>query len=182
MSRFSPNPIELGAANPAVRLTTDTVELSAEFIDRLRGICEVATDEATRISESRDWWFLAMNWAVNGQVPQIAGAIARPADATQVAAVVAACNESGIPVTAAAGHSSTLDMEKGEAEGCYIIQRGSVDSALQRTRACGGWCKHFDSSSAVARDVLQNVAGRRANDTRLHGQGETSCDDGPTCE
>ena len=54
---------------------------------------------------SRDWWPLAMAWATEGQVAGLAAAVARPADADQVAAVLALCHEARVPVTAAGGRS-----------------------------------------------------------------------------
>ena len=42
---------------------------------------------------SRDWWPLAMHWALAGQVPQRAAVVARPADTSQVSQVLALCDE-----------------------------------------------------------------------------------------
>ena len=61
----------------------------------LRDVCDEVIDDPAVIGEaSRDWWPLAMTWALQGQVR---GARPRwspgPSDADQVAAVLAVCNE-----------------------------------------------------------------------------------------
>jgi alkyldihydroxyacetonephosphate synthase len=66
---------------------------------------EVVTDDATRAEAGRDWWPLAIGWAVEGTVPQRPAVVVRPHTTAQVAAVLAACNEGIIPVTPIAGRS-----------------------------------------------------------------------------
>ena len=63
------------------------------------------TDDDARAEAGRDWWPLAIGWAAEGGVPQRPAAVVRPASTEQVAAVLAACNEARVPVTAAAGRS-----------------------------------------------------------------------------
>jgi len=101
-------PIELaggpGAASP--RFAGARVEAPDDVVDRLRRACAsvtVAADE--RAEASRDWWPLAMAWATQGEVAGLASAVARPGTADEVAAVLAICNEAGVPVTAAGGRS-----------------------------------------------------------------------------
>ncbi len=61
-------------------------------------------DEA-RTEAGRDWWPLAIRWATRGAVPARPSVVARPGDTAQVAAVLAACHEARVPVTAMAGRS-----------------------------------------------------------------------------
>ena len=76
------------------------------FVERLRGICrEVTVDEAERSEAGRDWWPLAMIWARAGETPARAGVIARPSSTEEVAAVLRAANDAGVPVTPMAGRS-----------------------------------------------------------------------------
>ena len=97
-------PIALeGAARPrldAVRVTVDDAVLT-----RLGTVCPVEVDPAVCAEASRDWWPLAMHWALDGEVPGVAAVIARPADAAQVGDVLAVCNAAHVPVTAAGGRS-----------------------------------------------------------------------------
>ncbi|HEU5302385.1 MAG TPA: FAD-binding oxidoreductase [Acidimicrobiia bacterium] len=87
-------------------LGTDAVAVDDALFDRLRAACaDVRIDTRARTEASRDWWPLAMIWALDGQVPAVAAAVAAPTDATQVAAVLRICNEAHVPVTAAAGRS-----------------------------------------------------------------------------
>jgi alkyldihydroxyacetonephosphate synthase len=82
------------------------VEVGDALLARLREICEeVDTDPYSRADEGRDWWPLSMTWALSGQVPAMAAAIARPASTKQVAAVLRCCAEEGVPVTPTAGRS-----------------------------------------------------------------------------
>ncbi|MEY2463294.1 MAG: alkyldihydroxyacetonephosphate synthase [Acidimicrobiaceae bacterium] len=101
-------PIELagGAAAVRSRLGATRVDVPDAVIERLRGVCSTVTTEPATLAEaSRDWWPLAMTWALDGQVASLASVVATPTDAGEVAAVLAACNDARIPVTAAAGRS-----------------------------------------------------------------------------
>ncbi len=76
------------------------------FLTRLGGVCaEVSVDEGERTEAGRDWWPLAMMWAKNGETPARPTVIARPSSADEVAAVLQAANEAGVPVTPMAGRS-----------------------------------------------------------------------------
>ena len=82
------------------------VGLDDALLARLRSICaDVVTDAGATAEASRDWWPLAMIWATEGQVPNRAAAVARPTSVAEVSAVVALCNETGVPLTAAGGRS-----------------------------------------------------------------------------
>jgi alkyldihydroxyacetonephosphate synthase len=101
-------PIELhgGAAAVASRLATERVDVSDDVVRRLGDVCTTVTTDAATLAEcSRDWWPLAMTWALDGQVPSLASVVARPADADEVAAVVRVAADAGMPVTAAGGRS-----------------------------------------------------------------------------
>jgi alkyldihydroxyacetonephosphate synthase len=89
----------------ASRLDTTPVPLDDELLTRLASSCPTSTDLEARAEVSRDWWPLAMHWALAGQVPQVAAAVCSPTTTEQVAAVVGACNAAGVPVTAAGGRS-----------------------------------------------------------------------------
>ena len=95
-----------GAAAATAHPNAPAVAVPDAVLERLRAACaEVTVDAATRAESSRDWWPLAMTWALEGQVPGLAAAVARPATPAEVGAVLAVANEAGIPVTAAAGRS-----------------------------------------------------------------------------
>jgi alkyldihydroxyacetonephosphate synthase len=101
-------PIELagGADRVAARGRARHVEVGEAVLERLQGACATVTTEAAARGEaSRDWWPLAMTWALDGQVGGLASVVASPASAAEVAAILAICNEEGVPVTPAAGRS-----------------------------------------------------------------------------
>ena len=101
-----PIPIAGGAGDATPRLAANRIDVPKGVIERLRNACaEVTTDPEALAESSRDWWPLAMAWATEGQLAGLAGAVARPTDADQVAAVLTVCNEAEVPVTAAGGRS-----------------------------------------------------------------------------
>ena len=104
-------PIEIagGASAATARFDAPVVALDDAFLTALGEACaDVRVDAAERAEASRDWWPLAMVWATEGYVGQVAGAVARPTTTAEVAAVLACCHEHAIPVTPAAGRSSVV--------------------------------------------------------------------------
>lgn len=101
-------PIAFGgdASSVTAKLDAQFVPVPGALLERLRDVCaEVAVDDQLIAEASRDWWPLAMIWALDAQVAGRAAAVARPATAGEVADVLRACNDAGVPVTAAAGRS-----------------------------------------------------------------------------
>lgn len=104
-------PIDIagGAAEATGRLTAPVVLLDDGFLAQLGEACaDVRLDPGERAEASRDWWPLAMVWATQGQVGQVAGAVARPTSTDEVSAVMRVCNDARIPVTPAGGRSSVV--------------------------------------------------------------------------
>jgi alkyldihydroxyacetonephosphate synthase len=97
------SPIELTGTGQ--RLASDVTPLPQSLLDGLTSICATTTDIALVAEASRDWWPLALHWSLAGMVPCLAAAVVRPTTTSQVAAILAACNEAQIPVTAAGGRS-----------------------------------------------------------------------------
>lgn len=101
-------PIEL--TGTAGRIAGDPTPLPDDLLALLDalaadGRCTVTTDLEATAEASRDWWPLALHWALAGRVPRRGAAVVRPTSTDAVASVVAACNEVGVPVTAAGGRS-----------------------------------------------------------------------------
>ncbi len=94
-----------GAAGVTDHLGATRVDVPDALVERLAAVCPVDADPAALGEAGRDWWPLAMTWALEGQVGGRAGLVARPTDAAQVADVLRLCNEARVPVTAAAGRS-----------------------------------------------------------------------------
>ena len=95
-----------GAGEVTARLATPPVPVSEAVIERRGSVCAAVTvDPAARAEAGRDWWPVALSWALAGSAPAIPAVIARPSSAAEVAAVLAVCNEARVPVTAAAGRS-----------------------------------------------------------------------------
>lgn len=93
----------------APRTALPPVPVDHVLLDRLRSVCpEVTVEHRDRAEASRDWWPLAMTWALDNEVPALAAAVARPTSPDQVAEVVALCHESRVPVTPAAGRSGVV--------------------------------------------------------------------------
>ena len=101
------SPIEL-VAPCTPRLSSRAVAVSADVADRLAAIAPTLTttaDSEAIAEASRDWWPLAMRWALDGFVPQSAAVLCRPTTTEQVSAILAICHAERIPVTAAGGRS-----------------------------------------------------------------------------
>ncbi len=102
------SPIDIDTPAPAIRyrFADRWVELDDGLLARLRAVCrQVDTDDASRLDAGRDWWPLSILWATAGTAPTRPAVVVRPADAAEVAAVLALCNEAGVPVTPVAGRS-----------------------------------------------------------------------------
>jgi len=95
-------PIELAGFESRWRAAVD---VPAELVAELRSVAPVIDDVAEVAEASRDWWPLAMHWALVGQVPSRAAVLVRPEDAGQVAEVLRRCTAHGLPVTPAGGRS-----------------------------------------------------------------------------
>ncbi len=94
------------AAGVLGRLDRGRIEVSDQLRERLAETgAEVSVAPAEISEASRDWWPLAMIWALDDQVTTRASAIVRPHSTGEVAAVLRLCNEARVPVTAAAGRS-----------------------------------------------------------------------------
>src|SRR6188508_2741877 len=106
-NRGAPTPPIAFAGDPADvggRLGGPRVEIDDALRERLRATGADVSADASEISEaSRDWWPLAMVWALDNQVTSRASVIVRPHSADEVADVLRVCNDARVPATAAAG-------------------------------------------------------------------------------
>src|SRR5271154_2263837 len=99
-------PIDADGARVTDRLGARIVDVPPELLDRLMSTgAEVLLHDEARAEAGRDWWPIAIGWAAEGAVPQRPAGVVRPSSTEEVAAVLAACNEASVPVTAAAGRS-----------------------------------------------------------------------------
>lgn len=96
-------PIELAGTDD--RLAGDPVSLPAGFADQVAAVCPTDDDPWVTAEASRDWWPIAMHWALAGQVPRRAAVVARPTSADDVAELLMLCDGARVPVTPAAGRS-----------------------------------------------------------------------------
>jgi alkyldihydroxyacetonephosphate synthase len=79
--------------------------VSDDLIARIGERCAIVTTPDEVAESSRDWWPLALHWSLQGEVPQLASLVARPADVEQVAHVLRSCQEARVPVTVSGGRS-----------------------------------------------------------------------------
>jgi alkyldihydroxyacetonephosphate synthase len=104
--RPAPIAVVTTAGPVRVRFAGTAVAVDEPWLTRLRDVCDrVDVDEESRWQAGRDWWPLSARWAMGGEVPARAAAVARPATVAEVAGVLAVCSEGRIPVTAAGGRS-----------------------------------------------------------------------------
>ncbi len=101
-----PISIEADPSSVTSHLSATRVEISPSHLEALIATgAEVTTADGELVEASRDWWPLAMIWALDGEVAALACVVVRPSDAHQVAAVLKVCNDARLPVTPAAGRS-----------------------------------------------------------------------------
>jgi alkyldihydroxyacetonephosphate synthase len=140
-------PIDAAGARVEDRLGATVAEVPAPLLAQLAATgATVLDDDTARAEAGRDWWPLAIGWAAEGGVPQRPAAVVRPGSTEQVAAVLAACNEAGVPATAAAGRSGVC--------GGSIPVHGGI--ALDLTALAG--LEAVDETSLVA-DVRAGTFG-----------------------
>ncbi len=81
------------------------VEVPEEAIEALRAVCETIDEGPVLAESSRDWWPLALHWALAGEVPNVADVVVRPTTTAEVVGVVQVCNNGRLPLTVAGGRS-----------------------------------------------------------------------------
>lgn len=96
-------PIELAGTRD--HFGGEPVALDARLVAALEAVAVVDTTVQGTADASRDWWPIAMHWALAGEVPRRAGAVARPASTAQVSAIAKLCNDAAVPLTVAGGRS-----------------------------------------------------------------------------
>ena len=82
-------PIAFAAGEVRDHLATVRVEVDDALRARLTATGARLADEPTIISEaSRDWWPLAMTWALDNQVAGLAGVVVRPSSVDEVSPIL----------------------------------------------------------------------------------------------
>ncbi len=148
-------PIEL--LGDSSRLTGVPASVTSATIEHLSSICPTLVPDAaaggtadagsTPVGEaSRDWWPLALHWALAGQVPRRAAVVVRPTTTDEVVRVVRVCNDARVPLTVAGGRSGVC--------GAAVPVFGGV--VLDTTALVG--VVHVDAISGVV-EVLPGTFG-----------------------
>ena len=99
-------PIELNGS--AAHLEGTQTSVSGSIAEALAAICPVTveSDSPQEVAElSRDWWPLALHWALHGKVGSLAAVVAHPRSTQEISELLAICHREAIPVTAAGGRS-----------------------------------------------------------------------------
>jgi len=109
-NRGAPTPpiaIENGGAGDArARFASVAVSVADSVLRSLEGACTtMTTDLAATAEAGRDWWPLAMHWALAGETPARAAALCTPGTTEEVAEIMRICNDARVPVTPVAGRS-----------------------------------------------------------------------------
>ena len=101
------SPIEFSNSidNVTDRIDTVATQLPTDFLSSLEKICPSSTSTTDLVEHARDWWPLAMHWALSGMTTRRPGAVCRPTSTNQVSEVVALCAKNSVPVTVSGGRS-----------------------------------------------------------------------------
>ena len=89
----------------AARGTASRRSSIEELTNDLSAICPTSTAATALAEHSRDWWPLAMRWALQSQVPRLAAVVTSPRSTVEVRRVVQTCAAHDVPLTVAAGRS-----------------------------------------------------------------------------
>ena len=104
-------PIEFGDGEVRSRWTTagstarDTATNVAALLRDLAAVCPTSTQPIDLAEHARDWWPLAMRWALQSQVPQLPLVVASPRNTDEVQRAMGICAAHDVPVTVTAGRS-----------------------------------------------------------------------------
>lgn len=155
-------PIAIEREGPVTaRLGAKSVDVPDALVAALEATgAEVVSDATIRADASRDWWPLAMGWALDGQVANLAALVVRPSEAGQVAEVLRRCNDARVPVTAAGGRSGVC--------GASVPVHGGV--VLDTTRLDG--IVSVDATSGLL-DVHAGMFGNELESALRHEHGVT---------
>ena len=152
--------LEGGDYRPTRHELAPQADAPSGFVDRLSSACTMVDDLPALAESGRDWWPLAMQWALKGRVPGLPIAVAKPASASEVADVLRLCNESRVPVTAAGGRSGVC--------GASVPVHGGVVLDLTSMHGIVG----VDDESLTV-DVLPGTFGDTFEDTLRADHGLT---------
>ena len=102
-------------ATPPIAFSTDAntvtshfshqVEVPPHVIDAISQICPTSVSAADRAEAGRDWWPLAMTWALAGETASKPSAVCRPRTTQEVSSILSLCNKENIPCTPTGGRS-----------------------------------------------------------------------------
>jgi alkyldihydroxyacetonephosphate synthase len=99
-------PIDGEPAQITDRFTRTAIAVTDELAARLAATgASVSDADGDRAEAGRDWWPLAIGWAIEGQVPSRPALVVRPTSTEQISAVMVICHGAGVPVTPVAGRS-----------------------------------------------------------------------------
>lgn len=126
--RRPPIEVAVPAAQAGERFAGNRVKADRRLLDVLGQVCDqVETSPEALLAASRDWWPMALHWALAGETEARPAVVVAPSSTDQVSAVVRACHERSVPVTVAGGRSGVT--------GAAVPVFGGV--ALDLTRMAG---------------------------------------------
>lgn len=99
-------PIEFGGDTVRPRWVSPNITHNGDVVLReLAAICPTSTRNTDLAEHARDWWPLAMRWALLSQVPQLPLVVVSPRNTDEVQRVMRVCATHDLPVTVTAGRS-----------------------------------------------------------------------------
>jgi len=99
-------PIEFSvAADDIVDRFSGNNAITTAVLNELQAICETTSSAESTTEHARDWWPLAMHWALNAKTTRRPGVVCRPTSTMQVSEIVKLCAKSSVPVTVSGGRS-----------------------------------------------------------------------------
>lgn len=124
-------PIELVVdSDEAITARWSSHPIPDAVIAELAAVCPTITATRDRAEASRDWWPVALRWALHGEVPALCAAVCRPSSTDEVARVATICHRERIPLTPAGGRSGVC--------GASVPRHGGVVLDLSALQGVNG--------------------------------------------
>ena len=150
------DPIEF--AGSTIEPRRRAAELAPGIVTELAAGCPTTADPVQTLTHSRDWWPLAMHWAIDGRTWSIPGAVCTPRTTQEVAQVVGVCARHRVPITPMAGRSSVTGAAA-PAAGGVALDMTSMNRLVEVDETSGVVCVEPGMFGPELEEVLQRKHG-----------------------
>ena len=146
------DPIEF--AGQPIEAQRSVADLSPAVVAELAAGCPTTDSPTDTLRHSRDWWPLAMHWAIAGKTWSIPGAVCTPSTTDEAVHVVNVCSRHRVPITPMAGRSSVTGAAA-PAAGGVALDMTKMNRILEVDETSGIVCVEPGIFGPELEDTLQ---------------------------